>query len=75
MQQDLPRANLHQMKQKRLLINVPHLKQEAHGSHRSPEDQFLVTFYFMVYAISVLNSEPLSGALVLVRGLLLALTI
>ena len=31
-------------------------KQEAHGPHRSPEQQFLVTFYFVAYAIS--NFEP-----------------
>ena len=36
------------------------LKQEAHGPHRSPEQQFLVTLHFVAYAFSILNIEPLS---------------
>lgn len=47
--------------------NLPLSKQEAHGSYRS--QQFLITFYFVVYAISILNFEPLSEAPVLVHGL------
>lgn len=37
-------------------------KQEAHKPHRSPEQQFIVTFYFVVYAISLLNFKPLLGS-------------
>ena len=48
------------------------LKQEAHGPHRSPEQQFLVTLHFVAYAFSILNIEPLSGDPVMVRGLWLA---
>ena len=47
-------------------------KQEAHGPHRSPEQQFLVTLHFVAYAFSILNIEPLSGDPVMVRGLWLA---
>lgn len=39
------------------------------------KNQFIVTFYFVAYTISFFNFEPLSGAPVLVRGLMLALTI
>ena len=46
--------------------------QEAHGPHRSPEQQFLVTLHFVAYAFSILNIEPLSGDPVMVRGLWLA---
>ena len=52
-----------------------HPKQEAHGPHRSPEQQFLVTLNLVSYAISILNFETLSGAPVLVQDLWLALTI
>lgn len=31
--------------------------QEAHGQHRSP-GQFLVTYYFVAYAICILNFDP-----------------
>lgn len=38
-------------------------KQEDHGPHRTPEQQYLVTFYFVVYAhvFSLLNFKPILG--------------
>lgn len=37
------------------------MKQEAHGSRLSPEQQFLVTFYYVADAISILYFEPFLG--------------
>lgn len=50
-------------------------KQEVHEPHHSSEQQFLVIFYFIPYATSILNFEPLSGTQVFGQGLWSALTI
>lgn len=56
-----------------IFVQTEHIKkQEAHGPHRSPAQQFVVTFHFLAYAFSSLNIEPLSWDPVLVRGLCMA---
>lgn len=57
---------------KKKIVNYYQLNKRPMGS---PELQFLVTFYLVAYAISILNLKPLSGALISVQGLWLALKI
>ena len=49
-----------QVFKKMTLYSWHKIQQEAHGPHRSPEQQFLVTLHFVAYAFSILNIEPLS---------------
>lgn len=56
-------------------VLICNFKQKAYGPHRSPEQKFLETFYFVAYVISILSSEPPLWGLVLIRGLKLTLTI
>lgn len=36
-------------------------KQEANGPHHSPEQEFFVLFYFVLYVFPILNNEPRLG--------------